>query len=64
MSTADINGGFYDSGQPTPVCIIYDLITKYKYGCEIYIYQTAVGSPEYVGYHITTFQDLPAATNY
>jgi hypothetical protein len=59
--------GFYDLGQPAPACIIYNPATKYKYGCEIYIYASAVpgvGSAEYVGYHITTFQDLPANTNY
>ena len=63
-SITDTLSGFYDSGQPTPVCTIFNPTTNYKYGCEIYIYQTAVGSADYVGYHITTFQDLPANTNY
>jgi hypothetical protein len=56
--------GFSNSGQPTPVCTIFNPATNYKYGCEVSVYQTAVGSVDYVGYQITTFQDLPANTNY
>jgi hypothetical protein len=57
-SVLGATGGF--SGPTTSlVCIIFDPVAQYKYGCYISNYNNSL----YVGYTIQTYQNLPVNTN-